>query len=250
MNKVAIRLSIVTLLLIVLAVALPAVDAQGDAALLEFGKPVKGEITDAAFEVNYKFQGEAKDTVILKMVRDGFTGGLAQPDIILLDSANKIIADTTRVAEAILAVQLPEKGEYAVIATRRDGRAGKSIGKYILELIKPAKLTPDTAVKGKATYTLKTGEVQENFYLVEAEGPFKIAYEKQSGKFNPTVTVNLVDKNVLQSVGTVGGKELTDGVIGVGVAKPAAYIVRVGRGLFEFAEGDAEYTVTLIPKKS
>ena len=50
MNKVAIRLSIIATLLFVLVAALPVVQAQGDASTIEYGKSVKGEITNEAFE--------------------------------------------------------------------------------------------------------------------------------------------------------------------------------------------------------
>ncbi len=118
MNKVAIRLSIIATLLFVLVAALPVVHAQGDANTIEYGKSVKGEITNEAFEASYKFAGEAQDIVVIRLQRDGTTGGIGQPDVILLDSKNKIVADSTRISEAIVALELPAKDTYTVIATR------------------------------------------------------------------------------------------------------------------------------------
>ncbi|MCC7451081.1 MAG: hypothetical protein IT324_26945 [Anaerolineae bacterium] len=259
MNKVAIRLSIIATLLFILVAALPVVQAQGDTNTIEYGKTVKGEITNEAFEVSYKFAGEAQDVVVIRMERDGTTGGIGSPDVILLDSKNKIVADSTRISEAILALELPAQDTYTVIATRQGGRTGKSVGKFALSLIKPEKLIPDTPTKGKISVAPDTESV-ENFYVLDGGAPFKIAFERQGGKVTPSVTVDNMDKNGPLIVGVLYGRDLTDGVIGVAATAPGKYLVRVGvsrslinalsRATAEPAEsGDIEYTLTLTVKK-
>lgn len=248
MNKIAIRLSVATLLLLTLAATLPIANAQGDATAIEYGQTIRGEITDTTFEVAYKFKGEAQDVIVAKITREGSGAVTLQPALVLLDSKNKVIADSLRSGDGLVAFQLPTAADYTLIATRRDGRVGKTIGKYILTLVKPEKLIADEPATGKASYTAQTGEVQEGFHLVEAEGPFSIAYEKQSGKFVPTVSLNLMERNTLVSVGALTGRGLTNGSIGID-AKPGLYIVRVNRGFLDSAEGDAEYTLTLTVKK-
>ena len=57
--------------------------------------------------------------------RDGTTGGISQPDVILLISRTRSLPTLTRISEAIVALELPAKDTYTVIATRQGGRTGK-----------------------------------------------------------------------------------------------------------------------------
>lgn len=244
MNKITLRLTAIALVLLVLVSSLPVAKAQDDA--LQYGQTVKGELTNKTFEINYTFKGEKGDVIVARMARDGYTGGLEEPDLLLVDSSGKVVADTTKAfpfSTMVLPVELPAKDEYTLVATRRKARAGKSVGKFVLSLIKPDKLVVDTAVKGRAIYT--EDNVVENFYLVEADGAFDIVYKKQSGKFFPSVSVNTIEENELKALATLSGNELNSGTIGILGRPKSFYIIKVGRELLSFIEGDADYTLTL-----
>ena len=107
--------------------------AQGDATPIAYGDTVEGEVTNAEFEVPYRFTGAAGDVVQVRMVVDD-SGDFYEPTLILLDADNAVVASIEAWYEALLLMPLPADGEYTILASRFGGRTGTAEGGYTLTL--------------------------------------------------------------------------------------------------------------------
>jgi hypothetical protein len=254
-NNFLSRLSVIVLLSIAISSFSIVVQAQDTTKTLMYGDSVTGEITNKAFEVNYQFSGDKGDVLIIKMELASSDGALGTPDILLSDSDGNLIADTTKnvsIGDVVLPVQLTAKGDYTLTATRRDGRAGKSVGAFTLDLIKLSLLQLNQPVTDKVSYGIfkKLPKVEKYYYYsATAKTPIKVAYQKKDGDYAPGISVNVIKDNQLKEVGGLSGDELTDGTIGFVAASNTTYILKVGSALLSFSEGEADYSLTLSNNK-
>ncbi len=250
-TNTAIRIAAIAGLLAVLAHGLtgvaPAVQAQGEATAIKYGQVLKDRITDKVFEINYKFEGKAKEVVIVRMDSDGAAEGLKTPAFRVLSGADRII-DSTRIFTLSLLVsqavfRLPKDGEYTIVATRREGRAGKEVGRYVMKLDSAAPLEVDKALSDE------TDDKIDKYYLVEPEGPFTISYAKTSGKFRPAISMSVLkNAGVIDPVSELSGNFLDAGAMSVTPDKGSAYVIRVGKAFLSNSTGDVGYTLTLTSK--
>lgn len=221
----------------------PPVRAQDDEIpLLAYGDTASGEITNRAFEVPFRFEGAAGDTIVVVMEAVDPYGDLDLPSIILLDAEFALIADTYGFGSATLATTLPADGEYNILATRNDGRAGDSVGEFNLTLLKPEILVPGEAVTGAIT------NLDTAYYTIEDVSSFDLRYEKTAGDFNPAVEANIINDYQLDDVATMEGEYLTSGTLGVSTGVPTIFVIAVKQGDFDYnsSEVSAEFTLTLV----
>jgi hypothetical protein len=217
---------LISIFLLTLVFAGAAVHAEDEA--IEYGQKVTGEITSRNFEIPYVFSGKAKDMVIIEMRAVGTNSKLTNPAIILLNQNGDVVADTTRAIaylNAFLVVQLPKDDDYTILASRSQGRSGKSVGQYTLELIQPEVLEAGSSLDGELS-----SKGRSNYYVIQSTGAaLDLAYQKQTGQFFPQVSVARISTtNGFLTVASMSGRELLRGQINVPSTR-GLYIVTVGR---------------------
>jgi hypothetical protein len=241
------RTIVVILSALLTAIPLLVIQAQ-DGNPIEYGQIVEGEITNREFEIPYLFAGSAGDTIIITMRAVDTLGDLNTPQIVLINEDNDVIAYTSdqfTINDTLLATQLPEDGEYTILATRADGRSGDSVGEFALELVKPQLIETGKSITGEIT-----SEGNDQYYLVESTStPLDLVYQKTDGEFAPRVTVNVINEDYeLQEVIAITGKELKSARINLPSTK-GRFILALGEETWDyyFDEASASYQIGVEP---
>ncbi len=226
-----------------LLVPIAAVNAQ---EALEVGVPIRGEITNDAFEVEYTFSGTADSVVVIEMLAeddDGFMNDLTAQIIVLASSGTVVVdtADNFTFSDAVLVTQLPADDEYTVIATREDGRSGDTEGQYTLRLNVPEVLSMDTAAEGVAG-----SETGTEYFVINSEEDFVLRYIKSAGDYNPEVLLSEIDSNNsdFEDYASVNGGVTN---LSLGDIPAGLYVVQVQEGFFDwyFDAVTADFTIAL-----
>ena len=240
------RRAFTTIFLVLTLVFVLPVMAQDGGTTIEYGQVVTGEITNENFEIPYKFTGDTGDVIVVEMKQIEPLGDLNSPSVILLDTTSKVLGvGEAGFGDVVFVARLPSSGEYTVLATRSDGRAGDSVGEFSLRLLKPPVLNANEPVQDMVTSNTV------NYYIVDVPGTFAISYQKTAGDFHPAITVNSVnEENQLEEVASLSGDFLIHGTVGVETESAIAaevYIVVVEEALWDFnyEEVTADYTITL-----
>lgn len=221
--------------------------AQTAEGLLSYGEMVTGEITDRNFEVPFLFEGAKDDVVIVEMAPVESLGSLTSPQLIVLNSDNDVIADSSSsfsIGSTRVAVVLPADGEYTILATRADGRAGDSVGEFNLRLVQPTLLeegkevTGDISSNGGVSYAM----------IRAAEANSTLTYVKDDGDFAPEVNLNILDSgnSNLTSVVKLSGDGLSQ--ITVMIPDEDIIIITIGEALFDFNFTPVEASISLTVK--
>jgi len=220
--------------------------AQETGSTIEYGQTVTGEITNQSFEIEYSFVGSEGDVIVIEMKDPaGFSGTLDSPSIILLNSDYEVLGSVDGLSgfTVTLVAQLPTDGEYVILATRRDGRSGDSIGAYTLDLIKPQVLIPNEPVEGSASTDNRA------YYVVEVADEFAITYERLRGDFYPEVGVTVIDNFELNLVASLSGEMLSSGSIDVipiiKTSQSFVIVIQVPLFQFNFAVKTVDFIISL-----
>lgn len=239
-----------SVLVLLALVALPvSVFAQGDATQLSYGDVVTGEISNQSFEVPYMFSGASGDVILIEM-RPVDTSVFYTPSVILLDADFNAIASVDGYDIATLAVQLPADGDYNLLATRTDGRAGDGEGEYTLSILQPPALSAGEVVSATI------GNEETQYYTLDLTTPVTLVYEHVGGTFYPAITINEItnyDNYVeLTQAATIEGTLITNASVGLQMGAEATsplYVVTVAEGLWDwnYEPVTADYTLTLAP---
>ncbi len=213
---------------------------------LEAGVPVRGEITNDAFEVEYTFSGTADSVVIIEMLAeddDGFMNDLVG-QLILLDSEGSVVVDTSdhfSFGDSVLVTQLAADDDYTVIATREDGRSGESEGEYTLKLSIPEAIEVGGKVEGETS-----SEAGVLYYIIETEEDFVVGYSKSAGDFNPEILLSVVaeSNSEIEDYAQFSG-QVTN--VAMGDIPAGLYVVSIQEALFDFNfdEVTAEFTLSV-----
>lgn len=180
--------------------------AQEEVVVIEYEEVVTGEITDQDFEIPYKFVGKQGDVVIIEMSQVETLGDLNRPALILLDINSRMMGQNDGFGDVTLAAKLPADGEYTILATRDDGRAGDSVGEFTLTIQKPPVLVVGEPISAQIT------SEQDHYYTVEVPGTFGVEYVKRAGDFFPAITVQRVTSDLtLEEVASLQGDALIGG---------------------------------------
>src|SRR5258708_15715358 len=98
-----------------------------------YGRPALGQITDNVFQQQWLLLPNSKDRITISVER---TGDTFVPEIELHDAQDNVLVradhDSTFARAAIVNFTLPAAGRYTVVASRFDGKAGKTYGAYKL----------------------------------------------------------------------------------------------------------------------
>lgn len=220
-----------------------AVLAQEDSNTIAYGDTVVGEITNREFEIEYTFTGKADDVVVIEMHQVDVLGDLDHPVIMVLDTEYNPLWDTGSYGSAVLAAMLPYDGEYVILATRSDGRAGDSVGEYTLTISNLPLLEAGVPVEGDVS---SEGVV---YYAVDAtKGPFTINYAKTSGDFFPEIVVNDISEAELDDIASMTGTFVSGSMtIDPAYANGDVLVILLHEGLWDwnYDEIRATYTLTI-----
>ena len=139
---------------------------------------------------HFTFEGRAGDIIRAVLTpqasSSGFGGWWYQPEILLLDENEDLLAELHSYESVVLIQQLEETGEYHIIATGWGGRSADNVGKFGLLLEQVPILLDGEVVEGEAS------RQRGRHYAVQADKDFEIAYDHIGGAFFPTISVNVL----------------------------------------------------------
>jgi hypothetical protein len=217
--------SVIGILILSLAMTLFA-QAQ-DSTPISYGDVVNGEITDDEFEIPYTFKGAEGDIVVVEMRRANTDSGLYNAAVVVLDPGGSLIADSADYisyegAEGLVAIQLPENGEYTVLATRDSGRSGDETGEFVLKLFN-VEILGEEPIEREVT-----NDTEDQYYAVLADGSFTVNYRVLSSNYAPLVDVSYVNEDgYFESAASVSGLRLDAGSMQVFAESGELYIVAI-----------------------
>jgi hypothetical protein len=177
MRKVLILLVAVFML----SLGLSTVAAQ-DATPIEYGQTVEGTVDNSTYEVEYTFTGSAGDLVAITMNRLDTDSQIDAALVLRKGSFLVATNDDFSYPLSLIVVQLPDDGDYTILATRSGGATGSTEGDFYLkvELVEP--LASGSTVEA-TLFSDYEKQVPSVFYLApEEDGPVKISYSQEIGE--------------------------------------------------------------------
>jgi hypothetical protein len=213
--------------ILILSLSMTLLAQAQDSTPIGYDDTVNGEITADAFEIPYTFKGAEGDIVLVEMRRANTDSGLYNAALVVLDPGGSLIADSADYiayegAEAIVAVELPENGEYTILATRDSGRSGEEIGEFVLKLFN-LEILGEELIEGEVT-----NDTQDQYYAVVANGSFTVNYRVLSSNYAPLVDVNYVNEDgYFESAGSMSGLRLDAGSVQVFAEAGELYVVAI-----------------------
>jgi hypothetical protein len=174
-----------------------------------------------------------------------FDSELSSPAILLLNSENDVVADTTEtfsIRGALLVAELPADDTYTLIATRTDGRGGTDQGEYWLRLSEVPVLEAGSNVDA----LIATDDPANYVAVRQGDEALRLTYEKTDGEFAPEITVNRIDGSSLESVISLTGDELEEATVSL-PNEAGLYVIAVTESLFSFSfeAEDAKYRLSI-----
>ncbi len=163
---------------------------------IQIGQTVTGQITNAAYQQDWAFEGAAGDMVTITMVG---TNDDLDPYLTLLDSAGMELAynddsalPLRRSLDSQLTFVLPASGRYIIRASRYAGSDGSSSGAYSLTLSAGGPFTNATPISFNQTVTGEiTNETYRQIWSFEGQAGqvVIITMRTTSGDLDPTLTL-------------------------------------------------------------
>jgi hypothetical protein len=158
---------------------------------ISYGDVITGEITDQEFEIEYSFEAAAGDLVVVEMRRADTDSELYNADLIVVNPAGDVVADTTDYygsngAQAVVLFEA-EDGEYTILATRDGGRGGSEVGNFILRLLLVDELTAKPIEGQMGT------EALDAYYAIRADGNMDVSYTWLDGNYAPLMQVRSLE---------------------------------------------------------
>jgi hypothetical protein len=224
-------------LLIALSFVGASVPARA-AEAIKYGDSVKGEITDAAIEVEYVIKGEKDDVVIMTVARDNDQKDNKLVPFLSLSDASSVVVDTTKRGvfnSVTVAQRLPASGEFTLTVGREKGKDGTTVGKYVLTVLKA---TPIEAGKVYEDKLLKTQNVltSNSFYTFTGTGkPVTVTFTKVDGKRIPRLLIATISDGAIRDEYILEGKSLTTGTLTLTPDNRVVYLLAVQPGLTNFS---------------
>ncbi len=178
---------VLILLTAVFALSLGAVAVMAqDATPIELGSKVEGEITADTYELLYTFNGSAGDVVLIQMYQPPNPDDYVDSYLILNGTNGRPIAendtDPAYYGQSTIVKELPDDGEYTIVATRYSGRTGDSVGAFILtaSVVTPY-TTGDTIDSTIYGYGSDMNSVPQQ-YVIAGSGSAKIGFSQDIGE--------------------------------------------------------------------
>ena len=156
---------------------------------MRYGETVVGELSNRQFDVVYEFTGEGNDIVVINLIRDDSAD--FDPYLYLTTTDNMIIAqnDDAYSLDSRIITQLPQDGQYWIVATRRGERSGSGQGGYQLSLEQGRVDKLDTIIEGQVAM----GEPPvTHVFVPEQSGIFTFKYDHIRGAYYPGLTISMM----------------------------------------------------------
>jgi hypothetical protein len=218
---------------------------------LPLNTPITGEITPERFEIYYSFSARRDELLTVRMTR--LTGSTLDSLLTLTNANLQPLATNDDIVQGnqnaqIAEFRIPSDGTYYVIASRYQGAAGTSIGRYRIELL-PLGNVFDRVIEGAgrlvygATVELTLDATTESaiyaFYGVQADIITASAI-RERGALIPRLTLSDESGRVLSSGSEgAGGSVRIDRYV---LPRTGLYYLRVERGE---ADETGEFLITL-----
>jgi hypothetical protein len=223
--------------LLVLLLAFGVVFAAQAQEALKDGVGVEGEISNDTPSVNYSYEGEAKQILVLQLKPADILGDYDRPKVVVTAPDGSEVVEYDSFGRLQLVVELPVDGTYTITVTREDS---ESVGKYTVTAFKPVTLAIGEAVQD----TITNEEIK--YYVYRGDADFNLSFVR-TGTFAPEVSVNVLATFLVGTLDSVGG------AYGVSKAEIGTfdggnlYIIKVAEALFDFnfSTVTAEYSLTL-----
>jgi len=224
--KIGMLLAFIALLASSIVVSHPAL-AQATPTAITVGDTIKGEITDKAYELAYKFTGKKNDLIVVQAEADPDAKQALYSAYLRLLRDGKVLADTAKNYASGLILRLSKDGDYTLIVTRRDGKTGTDKGGFIMRVSIPDELTDGS------TIDITRGEEKGDFYstyysLPDTADLFTLTYSITKGE--PSADVAIFKVSPDGSTDTVGGLsgDLAGGSLMINPGESVFYMARVG----------------------
>lgn len=181
------------------------------------GVMVKGTITDSKFEHEYFYEGQAGTAIVITMTGEGTDTYFEEPVILLTAPNGRKVVTTVGInqpsannRQALIAVVLPFDGVYTITASRKDGRVGKQIGNFNLNLEVPPMLEV-----GENLEDVVEGNGHWNWYVYQSDQPFGVIYQHLAGSYLPEIGIYTLNAaKELQGIGYLTGDKTSFGQLG------------------------------------
>jgi len=233
------RLIVVILALLALLSMTALVNAQES---ISYGDVIEGEITDREYEIEYSFEAEKGDLVVVEMRRADTDSELYNADLIVLNPDGDVIADTTDYygsngAQAVVLFEA-ESGEYTILATRDGGRGGDEEGNFLLRLLLVDELT------AKPQEGFISNDDLDAYYAIRAEGNVDVTYTWLDGNYAPLFEVRPVDELGFPSDqwGSVSGTLVNSATFNLAADDGQLMLVAVTANPIDYFFSDVEAT--------
>lgn len=239
------RYSFIWLILLVLSVQ-PLV-AQSEELDIAYGETVVGEITNRNFDVVYSFTGESGDLVVINFIANASAN--YDPFLYLTTPDNDIIAqnDDFYSLNSRIVAQLPDDGEYFIIATRRGERSGDGQGGYQLSLENGRSVSIETTIEGQA---VMSDVPPIHVFVPETDGEYTLQYHHIRGDYFPQLTVSSInsDYNYEEDIAQLSGRELQGGTLQLILDSDVIYVLTLEQNIHDYSASDGDsalYTLTI-----
>lgn len=236
------RSMIIVAIVVLLSAMVSSVLSQ-DGESLSYGESATGEITNRHFEIEYEFEAQAGDVVVMTMT-PADTDAFRTPGILLLNEEYDVVGEAFDTYSVTLFHDAQASGVYYILATRNDGRSGEGVGQFSLQLSRAPVLQ-----NGQDLCEGATSE-SDKHYAVRAGGDFDVSYQYLDGDFRPEVSINTIKSrgNGLEARISLTGPSLERGSIGATVrgGQSTLLIVRVGQRSWDWSDDKtADYRLRL-----
>ncbi|MFW5748207.1 MAG: PPC domain-containing protein [Chloroflexota bacterium] len=206
---------------------------------LEVGSQVEGELTENQFERFYRFEARQNDIITASMTR--LTGNL--DSVIVLANAslqelavNDDLSNETQNAR-IANYVIPADGSYYLIATRFESQAGRTVGRYRLEVTNEgnafADVPPDVrriqyGTSTTGTIDPVTPEVLYAFWG-EAGDTVRVTMDTSEGNLDPFVSILTSDGTTVLVSDDDGGTNRNARIDRFSLPSTGIYYIRASR---------------------
>ena len=241
------RLLIVTVLLTLLYPAtLITAQEETKTPVITYGETASGEISNLNFDVEYFFEGEAGDVIVITMFRSETAD--FDPYLYLTTTENEVLASNDDFFDrnSQIVARLPETRTYQIVATRLGERTGSGQGAYQVTLEKAQPFSSGVTVEGTVeAEQMSAGHV----FVPEAAGIYTVTYKQVRGDFYPALVISRIapDSTYTEEIARLSGQTLRGGSLVLEIEMDSIYIINLQADYYNYetAGTSSVYTINV-----
>ncbi|HEX2905498.1 MAG TPA: hypothetical protein VHO69_01460 [Phototrophicaceae bacterium] len=237
------------IIVLILLVLTAGTTLAQDATPLEFDTLIEGELDNSTFEIEYVFEGAAGEFVLIEMLPAPGTYDL-DPALVLLDADGEQIANSDSFDgwDALVVAELPDDGEYTVLATRSGGTTGDTEGDYVLRARFVEPLTSGTSFEATIYSDMGKAIPERAILYPQEDGAMQITFNQEVGEL--FASLKFFDWQTGDEGSTLFSLDNSSGLGRATFALPVEsetfYVLSVDKALFSFSFGKDESTTVKI----